>query len=373
MVYLAVIGVLAVLFFFTPAYVWTCLDYLQTMGLLGIIRNVDFPFLVQDVLRQLHYWLAFDWLGIFPCVVVDNNIQAGRLVLVVLPFLCAIVPPDTLLFLGYALGTSIARQVADVYSAHVGLLILLLTLQSVAVTVGESVLCQGVMSDGPFCVGSSSWIDKLLSVITLCFGIAHVISLSLHVWRTRAASSAPIQRTFSESWWLWPYEFVLRKLAIVTITFLLDGMPALLLVVCIEGSSIVWYTIAAPYGNDNCPRSKCRPVVSTILMICLALLPVIHTLNEKDDDSTNRNIIPVQTYTATLLGYIVVTVAFTSIVLGQIWHLCYYRPVAKVVNDDERDEEDGGMNNKLQQDIEEELLIIEVVDVAEEIDDEDNE
>jgi len=380
LVYAVLAVVLSVLFLATPAYLWTCLDYLQTMGLVSLIPNVEWPFLVRNVLRHVHYWTAFDWLGIFPCIVASDNIQAGRFILVALPFLIVTIPPDICHLFSYV-GTICfkkygkAQDWIDGFTAQWGILILILTLQSMAVTVGEAVLCKGIIIIGGeyddnrlFCAGGSSLSNKILSVITLCFGIAHVVCLILGLWCRRDASWSIVQRAFSGLWW-WPYEFVIRKLAMVFVIFMCDGMVALILVVAIDGVSIVWYFAVSPYGDDNRPDNKCRQVVSSILLICLVLLPGIHVLLHASDSNQFSS---VQSYLALVLGGVVVAVAFSSIVLGQLWLLLCKCPVkVNAVEEDERDQDDEEDGNKSEElDSFDEQLLIEVL--AEEVDDGDD-
>jgi hypothetical protein len=326
LVYVCLAVVLFIIFLFAPAYLWTCLDYLQTMGLLSLVRNVEWPFLVRHFLRHMHYWAAFDWLGIFPCIA-DDNIQAGRFVLVALPFLIATVPPDLIQLISY-MGQCFnsyekAQKWIDRYSAQFGTLLLLLTLQSVAVTVGEaSILCEGIDA-GMFCAGSN-WSDKLLAAVTFCFGIAHVLSLCFHLCRSRDESWSIVQRAFASYWW-WPVEFMVRKLVMVVLTFLWDGRAAVILLVTIEVGSTFWFGIFAPYGDDKRPTSKSRRFVSAILMLCLVLLAVIHLLYDDADDAMQLD--TAQTYTATVLEYVVVATASTSSLVGLLLLLLFNRPV----------------------------------------------
>jgi hypothetical protein len=118
---------------------------------------------------------------------------------------------------------------------------------------------------------------------------------------------------------------MVRKLVMVVVTFLWDGRAAVILLVTIEVGSTFWFGIFAPYGDDKRPTSKSRRFVSAILMLCLVLLAVIHLLYDDADDAMQLD--TAQTYTATVLGYVVVATASTSSLVGLLLLLLFNRPV----------------------------------------------
>jgi hypothetical protein len=87
-----------------------------------------------------------------------KHIQIGRFLLVALPFHIATIPPDIVQLLSsfgcYMIG---AQEWIHRYMCQWAILVVLLTLQSIAVTVGDTFLCQGV--DGTM----ATWSNDLSS------------------------------------------------------------------------------------------------------------------------------------------------------------------------------------------------------------------
>ena len=300
--YGAAILILAWLFRFCscPLYLFLCLDYLQTMGLLSLVRTVEWPSpLVNTVLRNVHYWAAFDWLGIVPCT--SNNVQIGRFLLVAVPFHIATIPPDIAQLLSSfgCFSYDVAQEWIHRYTYQWAILVLLLTLQSVAVAVGETFLCQG--GDVCWIDSSVSWRYSVIPVLTLFFGVMHLIWLCFNIWRKRDVIHQ------------WPlFEFVIRKLAMVLVIFVWNGTTAMVVVVAIHvvSSLCLWS------HDDN----KVRRVVSFILMACLVILPVVPILHSP------------------WAAIAVVVVIFSSVGFGLAWYIVIQRPDEKEIDDEVEEE-----------------------------------
>jgi hypothetical protein len=97
------------------------------------------------------------------------------------------------------------------------ILVLLLTLQSVAVTVADAVTCEGC--GWAYFVSTKSHFGSHRGVpfVALLDGVLHLACVSIICIprRKRAVSTPIIQRIFH--YWWWPFDFMIRKVAVVVI------------------------------------------------------------------------------------------------------------------------------------------------------------
>lgn len=304
------------------AFFFCSLDFFQTFGLLSLVRNVTWLRPLSPVLRQLEYWAALDWLGVFPCI--TSSIQGSRLVLIALPFLVATVPLDICQLVA-SMGICCksyhsAQEWIHRFIYQWSILLLLLTLQSVAVTTAEAVLCQGV-DGGLFCRSSDSWFDRAVPYVSLLMGVFHVGWLLTIIWRKRNVTISVIQRIFRH--WLCPVDFVIRKVVIVVIAFVWEGSKAVHLIVAITVACGLIHLVLRPYGDDHRP-GRTKSLVSICFMACLLFLSLIQALQDRHESSSNE-----QDIISLVLGSIVLALMFGPFFLGLLWYLTR-RPLVKV-------------------------------------------
>ena len=322
--YILTILALALIFrFCCPAFLFCSLDFLQTIGLLSLVRNIAWVYPLNPVLRQLEYWAALDWLGLFPCI--TSSIQGSRLVLISLPFLVATVPLD---FCQLVANVTIccksyrcAQEWIHRFIYQWSILLLLLSLQSVAVTAAEAVLCQGV-DGGVFCLHNGYWFDRAVPYVSLVMGAFHVGWLLIIIWRKRDVTVSIIQRVFR--YWLWPLDFVFRKLVIVVIVFLWEGSKALHLIVAITIASGFVHLFLRPYQDGHDPRRAIISLVTICFMASLAFLSLIQALHDRQGNNSNE-----QDIVSIVLGCVALALMFGPFFLGMLWHLVK-RPFLKV-------------------------------------------
>jgi hypothetical protein len=304
------------------AFLFCTLDFYQTIGLLSLVRNVTWLRPLSPVLRHLEYWAALDWLGVFPCI--TTSMQGSRVVLIALPFLVATVPLDICQLVASMRICCKSYQGAQEWIHRFiyqwSILLLLLTLQSVAVTTAEAVLCQGV-DGGVFCLKSENWFDRCLPFVSLLLGVFHLGWLIIIIWRKRDVTISVIQRIFR--YWLWPFEFVIRKLVIVVIVFLWEGSKALHLIVAITVACGLIHLFLRPYGDDHYP-GRTKSLVSICCMASLLFLSLIQVLQDRHESASNE-----QDIVSMVLGCIVMALMFGPFFLGLLWYLTR-RPLVKV-------------------------------------------
>ena len=316
--------------FCCPAFLFCSLDFFQTIGLLALVRNVTWLYPLSPVLRQLEYWAALDWLGVFPCI--TSSIQGNRLLLISLPFLVATVPLDfcqlvaniTICCKSY----HVAQEWIHRFIYQWSILLLLLTLQSVAVTTAEAVLCQGV-DGGVFCRHSANWFDRAVPYVSLVMGVFHVGWLLIIIWRKRDVTISMIQRVFR--YWLWPLDFVVRRLVIVVIVMLWEGSKALHLIVAISVASGLCHLLLRPYGDDHRP-GRAKSLVTICFLISLLFLSLIHALQDRHETHPiEKDFVPMALdgVVSFALGCVALAFMFGPFFFGLLWYLIK-RPVSRV-------------------------------------------
>jgi glycosyltransferase involved in cell wall biosynthesis len=290
------------------------MDYLQSMGMLSLIQNLEWPYLVQQSHKHFFIWAALDWAGILALPCWGVSIHVVRLLSATLPLAIATLPLDIshiFLFLGCIRSYDAVEAFIDRYN-NWSILVLLLYLPSVLVTIGDAIHCEG----DTFCLSTDSWLERFVPPMVLCIGFCHVVWLSLGVFRRRQhnVSKNFVLRTFS--YWWWPYEVILRKTVTVMTLFLLQGTKCLFLVVAVDVASSLLHVVLRVYGNDARPRI--RRVVSGILFFSLLVFTFVAILYAELMNPRFHY----QSYWATVFGIIALCLTLGSVSIGFLMYLC---------------------------------------------------
>jgi len=243
----------------SPSYIFLCMAYLQSMGMLSLVKNVEWPVLVINALQHIQYWAGLDWAAIVAPDCLWGTLTS-RLVVTSLPVALATLP------LGVSNVCLKRYETFITYYSTWSSLGLLLAIPSVLVTMGEAVLCDGDY----FCASNDSWWPLLVPPLAIIFCVAHFIWLAMSISQERHLRDSILQSIYR--YWWWPYEILVLRVIQVSCLFFYDGIHCLILFAGVDLCSVILHLALSPWTNP--PPSH----TNAILCFCLVAFSLMGTV-----------------------------------------------------------------------------------------------